>query len=272
MLSCSDDAAASANRSAAASEALSVRRPSRGVLLERLEQFFLKRDKWGSFPTVAEFMAAGRETLYWQLRATDSMSVWAEALGFPSASAERTKWTGPVIESELARMLSGRAVFPTCSELEQEFGLEGRRVYMRVREYGGVDFWARWMGVLPRNPDNTDIERALSRFLAGREIWPTSAEFRLAGLTRLEGRLKRTGEIERWREHFNLTTTVWSKERVERTLLQMCDRLGRFPTRDEMAEAGGLVAAVRVTGGVAYWADNMGLPAPKRGRPAMVAA
>jgi hypothetical protein len=264
MVASGEKASHRANEDARASRALQAKRPSEEELAARLEAFLDGRPQERSFPGPKEFREAGQEELYWQLRASREMSQWGDEMGVPYRTT--VEWSGPRIEEGLEELLAGRATWPSKGEFHNA-GVEGHRLYERIEIYGGTKFWARWMGVLPRQPEEHDTEEALERFLAGRETWPTKTDFDVAGLGYLHSVVKRSERgFEGWQEHFDLQPFLWTEDRISSTLRSMTERLGHFPVLDEMQrDAGGLKWAVEESGGSVHWAKKLGL-SEMRGR------
>lgn len=108
-------------------------------------------------------------------------------------------WGPRRIEAELLRWRGDLVEWPTYVE----FLLAGRaRLHLQILGYGGVRYWARrlgWSGA-PRTTrwDEEAILGGLRPIIAGREVWPSAAEFRELGLEGLRRAVIRHGGITSW--------------------------------------------------------------------------
>ena len=103
------------------------------------------------------------------------------------------------IEAELRAWRADQSAWPSYVE----FLLAGRaRLYLQVLGYGGPHYWARRLGCSrpPRvtNWSEQRIRDGLRPILAGREQWPSRAEFEALGLSGLRRAVIRNGGIASW--------------------------------------------------------------------------
>jgi hypothetical protein len=181
-------------------------------------------------------------------------------------------WGEKRIETELREFFAGRGRrWPTYVE----FAKLGRgRLHAQVLEWGGPIYWAPRIGVeTPRVHGRSKpalVRGALRPFLAGRQSWPSPAEFEEAGLRRLHDLVRHAGGCEHWAGEFGLTYTrqaggrraEWSKESIEKELREFVAGREFFPRRDDFEEAGKTLLYRRIgrCGGVTYWAKHFELP------------
>jgi hypothetical protein len=257
-----------------------------------LTPFLAGRTSW---PMRAEFDRAGLSGLRQVLWLQGSLDRWAAEFGLrrrkrkpsnPRRARRQTArpreprwpyWTDDRIQDELARLLAGRDDWPRFAE----FVTAGKKgLYQAVLAHGGSQAWARRMGVAwvdRQAPVWTEerIRKMLARFLAGRERWPTEAEFAAAGQARLLDAVRRHGGRERWAAEFGLEasrTLQWDDAEIERAVGPLVRSLGRWPTKTEFRRAGlsKALAAVYTHGGRNRWCERFGVqplahgPVPNR--------
>jgi hypothetical protein len=117
------------------------------------------------------------------------------------------RWGPRRIESELRSWREDANEWPTYVE----FLVAGRaHLHHQVLAYGGICFWASrlsWTGA-PRTTRWTTetIEDGLRPILAGREVWPSAADFRRVGLGGLRRAVIRHGGIQRWADKSGVRT------------------------------------------------------------------
>jgi hypothetical protein len=116
-----------------------------------LERFCAKRKTW---PSPAEFRAAGHSDLYIAASRYGGVGFWASELGFsrpgrtepPTRSPVRPpsfRWTNERIRAELERFCAKRKTWPSPAE----FRAAGHSdLYVAASRYGGVGFWASELG------------------------------------------------------------------------------------------------------------------------------
>jgi hypothetical protein len=119
--------------------------------------------------------------------------------------------------------------------------------------------------------DDERVRHELESFLAGRDEWPAYREWRAAGRKRLHAEAVARRPARAWAAELGVAFPrrrpghpAWDEARIRRELhaaLAALSPVETFPTRVQLrAVAGsGLSAAVSRTGGVARWADEMGL-------------
>ncbi|MHB1835323.1 MAG: recombinase zinc ribbon domain-containing protein [Solirubrobacteraceae bacterium] len=115
------------------------------------------------------------------------------------------------------------------------------------------------------------ILRALETLCEGRTRFPGEAAFRAASLGGLYNRLIRTGTLDQWAQRMALPRaggTNWGDEKIMDELRLLCAGRETFPTRVEFKEAGCLPLYLRISrrGGVAHWAQRLGLPRERNAR------
>jgi hypothetical protein len=189
------------------------------------------------------------------------------------------RWTEERVREELRGFLAGREEWPSY----REFWNAGRKgLRDAVTRFGGARRWAREFGMtyVERRPGYAPIwteERIradLTRFLTGREFWPTRIEFEAAGLKALRDAVGRSGGPPRWAAEFGLprlderrgSRRVWTDERIEEELRRLIGPDGRWPSTAEFRRAGKttLQAAVYAHGGPDYWGARVGAGPPAR--------
>jgi DNA invertase Pin-like site-specific DNA recombinase len=195
-------------------------------------------------------------------------------------AARRFGWDAAEIERRLKDFINGQAVFPT----PQQFVNAGqRRLYDHVCLRGGGPQWASRLGVafdqrtrkkqLLWTEDR--LRNELSEFLAGRETWPTLAEFQACGKGQLRRAVVRFGGMEKWATRFGLPMSnfrgphlAWPEERIEAELRALVGNRTEWPRRREFSAAGldGCYAALWRGAGVPAWARRIGVHPPPRSR------
>jgi hypothetical protein len=192
----------------------------------------------------------------------------------------------------LTAFLTGRTTWPTYREFIAGGGKGLREAVARI---GGVEYWAREMGmtesVRPRGGvvrwTDDAIEAALTEFLAGREAWPTRTEFADAGLRGLAEVLRDRGDAPKWAKRMGvapprrlprrLSRTAhvppreqsspdkpwprWTEQTVTAALTEFLAGRDTWPKHSEFVETGrkGLYHAVLKHGGSQLWARRMGV-------------
>jgi DNA invertase Pin-like site-specific DNA recombinase len=184
----------------------------------------------------------------------------------------RKRWPEARVRRELERFAGSRDYFPTC----EEFSVAGRlSLFEQVKLQGGRRRWAEEIGIkhLPRdrNMPNWDDERIrvdLAGFLTGKTYWPTVAQFKAAGRSRVRQALNEHGGAERWAREFGLKfpgtvrggRLYWTPERMDIALSGFVRGRTSWPTQKEFRASGlsGLDGAMARRGGVRYWARRIG--------------
>jgi DNA invertase Pin-like site-specific DNA recombinase len=116
-----------------------------------------------------------------------------------------TRWSERRIERELLAWRGEAEGWPAYIE----FLLAGRsRLYLQVLGWGGPHYWAKRLGwhTPPRTVTWSEerIRGALRPLLAGREEWPSAAEFGAGGLSAVRRAVVRHGGIGLWAKEFGL--------------------------------------------------------------------
>jgi DNA invertase Pin-like site-specific DNA recombinase len=144
------------------------------------------------------------------------------------------------------------------------------RLHAQALLWGGPYFWGPRLGV--RVPGETVrwsepvIRGALAPFLEGRRYWPQRADFEQAGLLALYHAMRDHHGLDHWARRFGFAYRrahkfVWTDGQIEYELGRLSNGSGELPTRTQMREAGfnTLYEAVKREGGLAYWAERLGL-------------
>jgi DNA invertase Pin-like site-specific DNA recombinase len=131
-------------------------------------------------------------------------------------------WSAARIERELLAWRGEDVAWPNYLQ----FLLAGRaRLHLQVMNWGGPYYWARRLGwgTPPRistwSPEW--IRGALQPILAGRDEWPSTAEFKAAGMTVLEQAVIHHGGTPAWAEEFGLRLRPRTAALVRRRLADL---------------------------------------------------
>jgi hypothetical protein len=118
------------------------------------------------------------------------------------------------------------------------------------------------------------IRATLNLYVNDRVRFPTPEQFREDGLGQLREVIREHGGIDRWAHEFGLppphrlrgAKTWWTDERIDAELRPFTAGREVFPARREFRGAGqgALLGAMCRHGGVATWADRLGLPRRER--------
>jgi hypothetical protein len=176
-----------------------------------LRDFLEGRTVW---PTRRDFTAAGLSVLRTAVHVTGGPERWAAEIGVehPPQQRARTHWTYARMRDEVARLAQERSDWPVYAE----FGAAGQRsLYRAVSRNRCRAAIALDLGIpIPegkkqiRGPwTEPVIKAALDEFLAGRETWPTTTEFRQAGLGAILTRFYREGSRDRWARRYGFEPT-----------------------------------------------------------------
>jgi hypothetical protein len=114
------------------------------------------------------------------------------------------------------------------------------------------------------------VARELENFVACRDVWPTYAEFRAAGLKRLHAEMGRYGGAASWAAdlgfllHHRAGGLEWDEQRVREELRRVLRQLrpAFWPRGDAIQALGprGLTRAMNRLGGPARWSEELGVP------------
>ena len=258
-------------------------RPKHGWTEDRvraeLRDFLAGRDEW---PTYAEFARTGQRSLRDAVTHTGGAERWARRMRVRYVKRKpgyAPRWTEDRIRSELREFVAGLEAFPTRIEFEQ-----AARKHLRdaVARTGGPERWAREFDLpLParhagirRGWTDERIETELKRFVGRRRRWPRRADFVSAGQERLLQAAYHWHGAEYWARRLGLEYVPraaaakprrWTDETIRAGLIEFCGNRERWPSEREFTEAGlrPLYVAASRHGGVARWADELGL---RRGR------
>ena len=245
---------------------------------DELHRFLADRFEW---PTYREFQRNGFRQLRDAVTRAGGAERWAQELGLRFVRhppGYTPVWTEERIRNDLQSYLTRRSIWPSREEFERD-GLTALR--NAVNRTGGADRWASEFG-LPRQNRlsgvrrgwTTDlIEAELSELIGDSPMWPTRREFDRAGLAGLASAIYLREGPDYWARRFDVQRRrgdsprprYWTEERIRQELKHFCAGRTVWPTEREFLGAGlgRLYRAASRAGGIAYWADQLGLP---RGR------
>lgn len=175
-------------------------------------------------------------------------------------------WPQPKLAKVLTAFLSGRPSWPTYLE----FADAGQsRLHAQAMACGGPYYWAAKAGVeVPSRMvrwNEARIRGALKPFIGKRTDWPEFAEFEAAGMVVVHRAVRQNGGIDHWAEQLGMARPTkrktWSKERIEPELITFLAGRETLPTMEEFRDGGcgRLYSAMRGHGGLAYWANRVGV-------------
>jgi hypothetical protein len=203
-------------------------------------------------------------------------------------AARKYGWTDAQIEKRLRAMVADGEVFPTPAQFIQA---GERRLYDHVVLRGGGPAWAAQLGI-PYGQGNRKrcllwtedrVRQELAEFLDDRDAWPKMGEFRRGGKEGLRRAVARFGGMERWANEFEMPignsrgpNLTWTDEHIEEAVRELIGNRQEWPRRREFCDAGlaGAYAAIWRSGGVAHWAQRIGVspPTARGGRKPAVAS
>jgi hypothetical protein len=168
-----------------------------------LRRLLADRSQW---PTAGEFRASGHDALWRAIKRSGGPERWCLEFGvrrLHRRAGSRRVWTAARIEVELRRLLAGAERWPP----PRVFTEAGKAsLYTAAYHYGGIDYWARRIGLERRsrrrpNPYWTEerIRDELLDFCGGRSSWPTEAVFAGAERLPLYWAASRAGGMRRWK-------------------------------------------------------------------------
>lgn len=242
--------------------------------------FLAGRDHW---PTYREFQRAGRKSLRDAITRRGGVVRWAEKLGIrylehPPGYAPI--WTEERIGADLREYLAGREDWPARHEFERD----GRTALRNaVNRTGGPDSWATELGLrrktrrsgIRRGWTPEAVESELRRLIGTGKSWPSRRAFERAGLSSMLTSIYRHEVPAYWASRLGVeqrpafggpSKRRWPEELIRSELERFCSGREVWPTEREFIAAGEnpLYRAASRNGGVARWADQLGLP---RARP-----
>jgi hypothetical protein len=154
-----------------------------------------------TYPTTAEFVAAGLRGLYSAIAATQGgHAAAAERLGLQKQWSE---WTADSARERLREFCAKRATWPTAAEFSAA-GLSGLYEALGKR-LGGIEYWQTEMNLQPRVRNWTPerARAALVELCRDRDQWPSERQFRAAGLSGLHAAIQnRLGGHDKWAREF----------------------------------------------------------------------
>ncbi len=173
-------------------------------ILEEVKKLAAGQNRW---PSHRQFRAAGLGGLDMSIGKRGLEGHVAADLGIPTRvrRPQRPVWTDETIRHTLDLFLKGRTTWPTETEFRKaRLGSLSKNFY----RHGTRDRWAKEYGIPPPLDQfrwtEANIEYALDCYLQDRNTWPTSTEFKEAGLSGLRSTLANRGQLEHWREHYGL--------------------------------------------------------------------
>jgi DNA invertase Pin-like site-specific DNA recombinase len=241
----------------------------------RLAQFLAGKNEWPSFQ---EFRAAGLGQLRRAVTTKGGPLRWAELMGVevPPRRVSHMRWAYPRMLEEVEKLAAGDGQFPTCRRF-REAGLGGLAVAIHKR--GLSDQIVTDLRIRPRarrspRPDWTDetIRAALDGFLQGRRTWPTTTEFRAAGLDSIYANLYRNGTRDQWAKEYGIAARPepvrWTDTTIKDALDALLEGRDTWPNTEEFKEAGlgGLWSTLRRRQVTEHWRRRYGSlpPATRR--------
>ena len=242
---------------------------------DELHRFLADRFEW---PTYREFQRYGFRRLRDAVTQAGGAERWARDLGVrfvrhPPGYAP--VWTEERIRQDLQSDLKGRSIWPSREEFERN-GLSALR--NAVNRTGGLDRWASEFDLARQNRlsgirrgwTTELIEAELSELIGDSPMWPTRREFDRAGLAGLSSAIYAREGADYWANRFNVQRRRgdsprprrWTEERIRQELGHFCAGRTVWPTEREFLNAGlgSLYRAASRSGGIAHWADQLGLP------------
>jgi hypothetical protein len=112
-----------------------------------------------SWPTQAEFKAAGLGAVYSALFAHGGLALWAQKFGVEYSARHRRRWSQAAIEAELRALTGSSGVYPSAAE----FSAAGQTTLAEaIRRHGGREHWAKRLHLemppsRPTNPEPLSI-------------------------------------------------------------------------------------------------------------------
>jgi DNA invertase Pin-like site-specific DNA recombinase len=171
------------------------------------------------------------------------LKLWP-SLRAPAADEE---WSDTRIRKELEAFVRDRDRWPSFAEF-QRAGLSS--LFMAVERAGGQRAWAwelsvPYVGYGTRHWSLDRIRAELQKFVDGRSSWPSSKEFRAAGLLSLREAVRSTGGLRRWADEMGVALPAnhdahrpWTYEHMRAALADFVGNRNDWPTRREFADAG----------------------------------
>lgn len=171
-----------------------------------LRAFVGRRALWPSRET---FQAAGRGRLHRQVMLQGGEGYWALRVGVPLSRSTSTPWTDERVRQTLELYLDGTDAWPTWAEFRRD-GMQTLR--WAIAKRGGAERSAAEMNMPRVNRLNgkqaywTDarIAERLRTMCRGRATFPSSREFRRAGLSGMHTAVQRPGGIPSWAARVDL--------------------------------------------------------------------
>lgn len=221
----------------------------------------------GEFPTGAQLRNLRLGRLQTAMAMHGGAKRWAAELGYGDEP-----FTDEMIEAKLRNLVEAYGGWPT----ERQFADAGENALLREARRRGIKNWAEKLGVTPPRrgrrrewPDERIISE-LSTFVAGREVWPTAKEFKVAGYTELFEAASRHRGMRHWSEHFGIqmraqtpgargpktTAGTWTEERIISEAAKLVKLTGvPEPSFTQAAQHGfsKLWEAMRKHGGAGLW-------------------
>ena len=243
---------------------------------DELRQFLGNRTEW---PTYRDFQRSGLKRLRDAVTRTGGAEHWAHELGVRFVRHRPgypTIWTEERIRRDLRKYLRRKKAWPSRQEFEQDGLTELRNAVNRT---GGPDRWATEFGLRRRDrrsgirrgwtPDI--IEARLKEVIGDSSRWPSDREFKRAGLRGMLGAIRMREGPGYWADRLGVQRRpgasrpgriMWTEERIREELMAFCAGRDAWPGEREFLQSGQgpLYRAASRTGGIPYWAAQLGLP------------
>lgn len=178
---------------------------------EELRDYLADRGEW---PSRQQFEHDGRKPLRDAINRTGGAARWAADFGLTRGnqlSGARRAWTPDVVEARLRELIGDGTGWPSRPEV-QDAGM--RSMLSSIYAHEGPAYWATRLGVQRRSEPGRRtrtgrwteqrIRSELTRFCAGRDVWPTEREFIVAGRRALYAAASRNGRVARWATELGL--------------------------------------------------------------------
>jgi len=253
-----------------------ARRPwSERRLQQELEEFLRGESEW---PSYAEFQRRGKKSVRDAVNRFGGARRWAGRLGVEYVERRpgyATIWTEEKISTDLRRFLRGKTVWPS----RKTFEAAGKKTLRdAVQRTGGPERWAAEFGLARRDQRSGSrrvwteerIEEALRELLDGRTEWLPKKDFIAHGAGSLISAVYLRGGPDYWAKRLGVArshkprpfhATKWPEARIRRELRALCAGRKAWPPFSEFVAAGkgDLYRMASLRGGVARWADELGL-------------
>ncbi len=242
---------------------------------DELSRFLVGHTEW---PTYREFQRAGLKALRDNITRHGGAKRWATEMGVRFVEHRpgyALIWTEERIRGDLGEYLAGRDGWPSREKFERDGRTALRNAINRT---GGADRWAAEFGLtrrtrlsgIRRGWTPEAIEAELKRLIGDGTIWPSRRAFERAGLYSMLTSIYQHEGPAYWATRIGVEQRTgfgrprgaqWTEERIRLELERFCTGREKWPTEREFIEAGQrpLYSAASRNGGIARWADQLGL-------------